>query len=201
MARFTAIIVWALFCWINHGVLANDTAQSAVEQRATPKDGHARVKRPVVFSSRAFPARSEPRPNHGKALRYENLSDIEVREIERIALEINPGSIVSIGGVTVGCPCEDGANCTDQVWIVADNEVRSLGIMFSRIDGQWAVGPVQHWWLDLAALRRRFATARERNPDERYSLYGQQQEEMQQLIERFPLCEVATDGSAETASE
>ena len=76
-------------------------------------------------------------------LRYDNISDIEVREIEKEVREIMPGAIVNISGVTTGCPCEDGPKCTDQVWIVAYRPERSTGLMLSKIDGHWRVGPVQ----------------------------------------------------------
>lgn len=52
-------------------------------------------------------------------LRAENISDAEVRQIQAAVLGLVPGATVNIGGVTLGCPCEDGAGCTEQIWVVA----------------------------------------------------------------------------------
>jgi hypothetical protein len=43
-------------------------------------------------------------------LRYLNVSDNEVRQIQGAASEVVGNVLVHIGGVTVGCPCEDGPN-------------------------------------------------------------------------------------------
>ena len=121
-------------------------------------------------------------------LRYDNISDIEVREIEKEVREIMPGAIVNISGVTTGCPCEDGPKCTDQVWIVAYRPERSTGLMLSKIDGHWRVGPVQSWWLRYSELHEQLrATLRLRGPDllAKYRRFG---EEQQKLSDSFPPC-------------
>jgi hypothetical protein len=65
---------------------------------------------------------TEPRrPN--KPLRQDNITDEEVREVQRAALEVYPDSIVSISGVTDGCDCEDGSNCTAQCKAGGSNTV------------------------------------------------------------------------------
>ena len=57
---------------------------------------------------RAGAARGQSRPR-----RYSRLSTRAVPSAEL------PGAIVNIGGVVSGCTCEEGASCSDQVWIVA----------------------------------------------------------------------------------
>ena len=102
------------------------TAESPAQQSAQQKS--------VRLASRSRPVRIDG------PLRYENISDIEVREIETATRKVYPGAIVNISGVTTGCPCEDGPTCTDQVWIVAYRPERIKGLMLSRIDGRWGIG-------------------------------------------------------------
>jgi hypothetical protein len=79
-------------------------------------------------------------------LRYRNISDDEVREIQGAASEVVGNVLVQIGGVTTGCPCEDGPNCTDQVWVQAEVHDKPLGLLLSRTKNHWVIGPVQRWW-------------------------------------------------------
>jgi hypothetical protein len=94
-------------------------------------------------------------------LRADNVSDDEVREMQAVMAQVLPGSILNISGVVSGCACEDGLSCSSQVWIVAHRPERTKGLQLSKIDGHWAIGPVQQWWLDfenLAATRNRFSS-------------------------------------------
>lgn len=88
-------------------------------------------------------------------LRYQNISDEEVREIQSAAAEVVPKALVNISGVTTGCPCEDGPQCSDQVWIVAFRPDKSFGLRLSKVNNHWMIGPVQRWWLRYDALRSR----------------------------------------------
>ena len=90
---------------------------------------------------------TRPRRRDGP-FREINISDDEVREIQSVIRDVVPGAIVNISGVVVGCPCEDGAACTDQVWIVAYTPAISRGLQLSKIGDHWTVGPLQQWWLD-----------------------------------------------------
>jgi hypothetical protein len=74
--------------------------------------------------------------------RYLNISDNEVREVQSAAAEVLPRSLVSIGTVVTGCPCGDGAKCTDQVWVVAATKTRSMGMLLSRVDSLVVIRPV-----------------------------------------------------------
>jgi hypothetical protein len=121
--------------------------------------------------------RLKPGPPIGK-FRTDNISDIEVREVQVAANNILPKAIVSIAGVTVGCPCEDGPKCSDQVWVVGWEPGQTTGLLFSRIDGKWIVGPVQKWWLDYQELLQR----------SRALSYYDFQVEQDKLLERMPKC-------------
>jgi hypothetical protein len=86
------------------------------------------------------PRRSDAHP------RRENISDEEVREVQRAAMEVYPDAIVNISTVMDGCECEV-ADCTAQVWLVLYRPGRTTGFMLSMIGGHWQVGAVQKWWL------------------------------------------------------
>lgn len=78
--------------------------------------------------------------------RRENISDEEVREVQRAAVEVYPDAIVNISTVTDECQCEV-EGCTAQVWLVLYRPGRTAGLMLSMINGHWQVGAVQKWWL------------------------------------------------------
>jgi len=94
-----------------------------------------------------------------------NISDIEVRKVQAVVLELYPGAIVNIGGVTSECRCEDGPECTAQVWVVAHDIGQSHGMMLSKIDGEWRLGPLQDWWLEYEKLIVRMRLALDENRD------------------------------------
>ena len=87
--------------------------------------------------------------------RPENISDIEIREIQAAAGSYLPTALINIGTVMVGCPCEDGAKCRSQVWVVGWTPEKTSGLLFSQIGGHWVIGPVQKWWLAYDALLAR----------------------------------------------
>ena len=110
-------------------------------------------------------------------LREINLSDNEVREIESVMSPIYPGLILNISGVVKGCPCEEGSACSDQVWVVPENDVKAPGVSLSRISGHWIVGPIQQWWMDRAQLE----ADGHWTPAQRYRA-------LDSLWEKFPVC-------------
>jgi hypothetical protein len=120
------------------------------------------------------------RPN--RPLRQENISDEEVSEVQRAALDVYPDSIVSISGVTDGCDCEDGGRCTAQVWLALNRGNQTRSLVLSKIDGHWKIGAIQSWWIQWHAHK---AT----DPGWGYS--KQQvawQQENQRLLNSYPTC-------------
>ena len=112
-------------------------------------------------------------------LRAVNINDEEIRQIEAVVHDIFPGAIVTISGVTQGCPCEDGPACSAQVSTAIYRQNAMRGLALSDINEHWVIGPVQQWYLDSAKLERTafpnraaYATAREA------------------LDERFPTCAI-----------
>ncbi len=164
--------------WIREGsaFASFEDFRSTIVRASRPAWEVARERRGSILDR----ARSlRPRQPDGR-LRYLNISDDEVREIQRIASEVVPDVFVYISGVTVGCPCEDGPACSAQVWVVArraDNT--TAGLLLSKVSDHWAIGRVQHWWLmfdDLQSRNRAFESASE---------YQQAQD---RLIDEFPAC-------------
>jgi len=88
-------------------------------------------------------------------LRYLNISDIEVREIQLVAEKYIPKVLLNISPVVTGCPCEEGPQCTDQVYIVAENGKSSRGLQLSRVKNAWVVGSVQQWYFKFEELHKR----------------------------------------------
>lgn len=86
------------------------------------------------------------------SLREETLNDIEVIEIVNSAREVYPGAVVSIEGVRDFCACEDGPNCSAQVWVAVYKPESVDGLLLSKIEETWVVGPLQQWWLRYHSL-------------------------------------------------
>jgi len=113
----------------------------------------------LASMQQAYPQRRE------HPLRAVNLSDAEVTAIVAAADATIPGAVVNIGSVVEGCPCQDGAGCTEQVWIVANTPHTAQGLLLSRIAGQWQIGPAQSWWLRYRAFQGRWPRAPRRAPE------------------------------------
>jgi hypothetical protein len=88
-------------------------------------------------------------------LRYLNISDNEVREIQRLATGLQFRELLNISPVVTGCACEEGPDCTEQVSIVGEYRDHAIEIQLSRLRNRWSIGRVQRWWLDYAALQAR----------------------------------------------
>jgi hypothetical protein len=123
-------------------------------------------------------------------LRYQNITDGEVREIQRLAAASSFREVVNISAVVTGCACEEGADCTEQVYILGKYEERIVGMQLSRMKNRWSIGRVQRWWLDYAALQAR-------QPQMERAAYEQARGRM--LLE-FPMCPAAVTVDASTAS-
>lgn len=111
-------------------------------------------------------------------LRYLNISDNEVREIQLVAEKYVPKVLLNISPVVTGCACEEGPQCTEQVFIVAEKPGKSVGLQLSRIRNAWVVGNVQQWFLRYDALR---AQQKEMDYDRFYRAEGE-------LLREFPAC-------------
>jgi hypothetical protein len=129
-----------------------------------------------VRARELFPRRRD------EPLRYENLSDAEMREVQQVAARHIPPALVNVSSVVTGCPCEEGPECTEQVYVVANRDNRPYGLQLSRVKKRWMVGNVQRWWARFESLK-----AREPRMDRREFA-----ETMDRLVLEFPAC---ADGS------
>ena len=136
----------------------------------------------------------QSRPHARGELREQNISDIEVQQIQEQARALFPGAIVNIGSVTTYCPCEDGPDCEGQVGIVAYRPENSVGLVFSSIGQEWVVGPVQQWWLRYEANAAKLRALAADPPDDyfgaREALYLRRAE----LWNEFPECVAPSRG-------
>ena len=87
-------------------------------------------------------------------MRYLNLSDNEMREIQDVAQKYLAKTMLNVSPVIEGCPCEEGPMCTDQVYVVTYVSDHAKGLQLSRVKGVWQIGVVQQWWTKYDALRR-----------------------------------------------
>jgi hypothetical protein len=114
-------------------------------------------------------------------LRYLNISDEEVRQVQLISRKFLPNALVNISPVVTACPCEEGPNCTAQVYVVATNGENSKGLQLSRLKDQWMVGFVQQWWIRRDGLHAPKADA---ELPERYRY----EKALHELYSEFPVC-------------
>jgi hypothetical protein len=167
MNRAALLLLSALACTMAIG-------QSADEQRRAAY----RAKMERIFAIDRRITQTQPMRREYPA-RAENIRDEEVGEIQGVALQAMPGAIVNIATVVTGCPCEEGASCTDQVWIVAYQPQKTLGILLSKIASHWQVGAVQHWWFEYENLQLQRGSFRSLS-----DFYAARDE----LTEKFPTC-------------
>ena len=117
-------------------------------------------------------------PYRAGPVRYLNISDEEVREVQAAASGVVGNVLVTIAEVTEKCPCEDGDGCTDQVWVLAYLPSGTVGLSLSKIDGHWTIGNVQRWWLQHDNLEAHTI---------RHDYFGFKKAE-EELLGHFPTC-------------
>jgi hypothetical protein len=100
---------------------------------ATADDVRGQSNSNAATSSSGAGARIQPLDNY----REENITDEEVREIQKVVAEKIPGSILRIGPVTVGCQCSERPGCTNEVVLVVSNAARTIQATFARVKKVW----------------------------------------------------------------
>jgi hypothetical protein len=171
LMRHSTLGKWAAVATAFLAALATGSAQAADHCDSL----RTSLVREAIFSRAR---RVEPAPKSQPA-RELNISDEEVREIQRLAEPLIGKVTVSVGTVTTGCPCEEGPLCKDQVWVYALARNRTVGLQFSRVSDHWKIGVVQQWWLDHDAITRA-------SGGWSFGVDGAQGEH----IDRFPTCGV-----------
>jgi hypothetical protein len=151
------IAPWLMMVFALAGAASAEQAspKAATEAKPKPDDAYVRAMDRLSLLRRAFELRPQRRD---EPLRYLNITDNEVREIQFVAEKVVPKAIVNISPVVTGCPCEEGPHCTEQVYIVANGADKSSGLQLSRIKDAWVVGQIQQWWIRYDALRARRAS-------------------------------------------
>ncbi len=154
-------------------------AASASAQAPRSKSDWDAYQAQMLMRMRIVDRAHELRPQRrDEPLRYLNISDIEVREIQLVAEKYLPKVLLNISPVVTGCPCEEGPQCTDQVYIVAETGQSSKGLQMSRIRNAWIVGSVQQWWLKRDAL----------SADSAKMSYPKYESALNELLRDFPSC-------------
>jgi hypothetical protein len=116
--------------------------------------------------------------------RRENISDEEVREVQDAALQVYPDFIVVISGVTDGCTCEEGSQCSAQVGLALNRNNVTRSLVLSKLNGHWKIGAVQSWFLKYREFER--THPRPTNGD----ALQDWERARQALFKQFPACPV-----------
>jgi hypothetical protein len=112
-------------------------------------------------------------------LRELNITDEEIREIQAATKPYLPPVYLNISPVVTGCACEDGPDCKEQVYVLADTGKTAKGLQLSRIKNAWTVGSLQQWWLNLGRLEERRARME----------YAEFERAMIALAHEYPMCD------------
>jgi hypothetical protein len=134
-------------------LLVGMTAEA--QERRTPAGRKAEYEQQIkraAIERRAIELRPRRRD---EPLRYLNISDNEVREIQQVAEKFLTRTMLNISPVIEGCPCEEGPLCTDQVYVVSFVAEKAGGLQLSRVKNVWQIGVVQRWWSKYDALKAR----------------------------------------------
>lgn len=156
-------------------LLAASASAQAPRSKAESDTYRAQLHKQMRIDERARELRPQRRD---EPLRYLNISDNEIREIQLVAEKYLPKVLLNISPVVTGCPCEEGPQCTDQVYIVAETAQSSKGLQMSRIRNAWVVGNVQQWWMKRDALNDEFKKVG----------FEKYQEKIAELYRDFPTC-------------
>jgi hypothetical protein len=143
--RYVSILAMGLL------LAASASAQAPVSKAERDAFRSQMIKR-MRIEDRAYELRPKRRD---EPLRYLNISDYEVREIQLMAEKYLPKVLLNISPVVTGCPCEEGPQCIDQVYIIAETAQSAKGLQLSRVRNAWVVGSVQQWFLRYEELRSR----------------------------------------------
>jgi hypothetical protein len=128
-------------------------AVAGAQERRTPAQVNERLaeqQRQFAIVERAYELRPRRRD---EPLRYVNLSDNEMREIQQVAARHLAKTMLNVSPVIEGCACEEGPLCTDQVYVVTYVADTAMGLQLSRVKNVWQVGVVQLWWARYDALQ------------------------------------------------
>lgn len=166
-------------------------ASAGAQERTVPRVDREQQRRNLDFTwSVKDRARQVAPVRRDAPLREINLTDDEVREIQAATRSYLPSSYLNISPVVTGCPCEDGAGCTDQVYVLADAGTESKGLQLSRIRNEWTVGDLQKWWLNYARLL-------EKRDSMEYSEFADAEF---RLAREFPVCSPSVIRAAESVA-
>jgi hypothetical protein len=178
---FWLIAIFAMAMTTRAQVPRTPEDREAYFQRLFERD--RRINEVIARAERLKPRRRDA------PLRDLNLSDNEVREIQQEIRNLVPIEFMNISPVVSGCSCEEGPECSAQVFVVALQGTGTQGVQLSRVSKAWRVGAIQKWWLEYDALR----------PQLRGMADGRAQDALWDLVNRFPACNAAPAAQRDAA--
>ena len=154
-------------------------AAAGAQEKSAQRVDQEQFLRDLAFSHAVLSrARLNPPKRRDTPLRELNLTDEEIREIQAATKSYLPSDYLNISPVVTGCICEDGPDCTEQVYVLADAGTTAKGLQLSRIKNAWTVSVLQQWWLDFGRLEQRSAKMD----------YLEFQRELITLARQYPMC-------------
>jgi len=180
--RFTVWIVGLTFALFAHADVPDKKLTSKEMNRMILEmmqwDAESRAADHIGRRADALKPRRRDEP-----LRYLNITDEEVREVQFLSAKYLPKVMLNISPVVTDCPCEEGPNCTAQVFVVASTQDDAKGLQLSRLKDKWMVGVVQQWW-----LRRDDLQAHKPKPGAELTERYRYAQAMHVLYSEFPRC-------------
>jgi len=124
------------------------------------------------------------------APRYENIRDVEVREIQLAVAKVMPGELTSIGTVIAGCRCEESGSCTDEVLVsVGTGATLQRSLSMVKVDEVWAISRLSRWQLELDKLTAGFRTEiKAAEPSEKPALRADYNRRLGEALRDRPAC-------------
>jgi hypothetical protein len=187
------LVLWLLIATCAHGQSADKRLLAPQQYKSMMEDmdyWRQQSKRYGAIWRRALELSPRRRDT---PLRPVNISDGEVREVQIIAARYVPRTLVNISPVVTNCPCEEGPNCTAQVYVLATEKGKTTGLQLSRTKEHWDVGVVQRWWMRRDAVKRQ-------NTGNSFLDDYLWEKAHNDLLEEFPMCVVPPDRATESAA-
>ena len=99
------------------------------------------------------------------AIRHENITDLEVSQLESAVASFSNGQINYIGVVNDYCHCMDGPDCKATVDVTVKSSSHTKLYELSQIKDTWQVGPRLQFKFDWADLKQKIKKATYDNND------------------------------------
>jgi hypothetical protein len=142
----------------------------------------------IALTASDVATKSPPRNAGLGNLREENITDEEVREVQKVVDEKMPGEIRRIGPVTVGCGCAERPGCTNELVIVVKTKAMADEVTLARVRKVWQLSELQQLELRRQRIREKRRLMSTAPAQERAAYRKELEREEQLLLNDLPAC-------------